>query len=252
MPDQTYQNTGGSQTANYQSSSTTTTFTYSSTGAPQSSTAANYASSGTSSSTVTTSGGSISSGIISTGGADQDTLTGGTGADTIVGNGGADSLVGGVGDDRVSGGQGADTLVGGVGSDTLSGGADADRLQGGAGRDQFQFWSATTGTAQAQLDRIVDWTGNDDFLRFGTGDESGPSLGAGTAVNYREFTAASYADALTEANAQIAGGVVDYVAVRVGADVFVFADSQNNNGQADTAVVLAGKTLNDIGSGNFV
>ncbi len=59
-------------------------------------------------------------------------------------------------------------------------------------------------------------------------------------------TAADYAAALSAANAKIAAGASDYVAVKVGADVIVFADSHHNNGTADAAVVLVGKSLSDI------
>lgn len=196
-------------------------------------------------------GDTLTPGNVSNGGTGCDTLRGGSGGDTLSGHDGADSLSGRGGDDLLYGGQGTDTLSGGDGKDTLSGGAGADRLEGGTGRDQFQFWSGTTSTVLAQLDRVVDWKGADDFLRFGAGDESGAGLGAGTLDNYREFTAASYADALALANGQIAGGVVDYVAVKVGADVYVFADSQANNGAADTAVILAGKSLTDLSHENF-
>ena len=47
-------------------------------------------------------------------------------------------------------------------------------------------------------------------------------------------------------NAQIGSGTAEYVAVQVGADVIVFADSRNDDGVADDAVVLAGRTLADI------
>ena len=92
------------------------------------------------------------------------------------------------------------------------------------------------------LDQVTDWqTG--DSLTFGGA--------TGTITNYLESSATDYAAAQTFANAQINGGVVDYVAVQVGTSVVVFADSGNNNGTAEDAVVLVGRTLADIDFGNF-
>ena len=56
---------------------------------------------------------------------------------------------------------------------------------------------------------------------------------------------------MTLANSQIAGGVVDYVVIQVGSDVVVFCDTAGNNGSAEDAVVLVGRTLADIGAGNI-
>ena len=56
--------------------------------------------------------------------------------------------------------------------------------------------------------------------------------------------------ALSFANGQIAAGQ-NYVAVQVGADVIIFADSAGNDGTADSAVMLVGRTLADIAFGNF-
>src|SRR4051812_1953244 len=45
---------------------------------------------------------------------------------------------------------------------------------------------------------------------------------------------------------------VNFVAVQVGADVVVFADSAGNNGTADDAITLVGKTLADIQGANII
>ena len=48
------------------------------------------------------------------------------------------------------------------------------------------------------------------------------------------------------------GIFVAAVAVQIGADVVVFADSGADNGSADDAVALVGRTLADISTANFV
>jgi hypothetical protein len=97
---------------------------------------------------------------------------------------------------------------------------------------------------------ILDWN-KEDFFYFQdlqTGDAAGP----GTGVNYVEAFASSYDAALALASEHIAAKTINYVSVQVGADVFVFVDSRSNDGAADTAVRLAGRTLDDISSTNFL
>jgi hypothetical protein len=65
-----------------------------------------------------------------------------------------------------------------------------------------------------------------------------------------ESTQADFAAALSFANGQIAAGR-NYVSVQVGADVIVFADSAGNDGTADSAVILVGRTLSDIAFNDF-
>lgn len=166
------------------------------------------------------------------------------GADTT-----STTIDGGAGNDGISSGPGGDSLVGGSGADTLDGFGGADTVAGGAGADQFQFYAADSSLGSGAFDTIIDWTGSEDHLYFDTGEDV--PIGAGSASNYAETSAASYAAALTAANAQIAGGVVNYVSVQVGGDVYVFADEANNNGGADGVVLLVGRTLNDIAFGNF-
>ena len=122
-------------------------------------------------------------------------------------------------------------------------------VAGGAGVDVFQFYGDEAFAVFAKLDRIVDWETQD---KIGFDSDNDVSLGAGTAANYVELTAGSYDAALAAAGAQMAGGTVNYVSVQVGGDVFFFADSLNNNGAADSAVMLVGRTLNDISFANIV
>jgi Ca2+-binding RTX toxin-like protein len=203
----------------------------------------------------------------------RNTLDGGLGNDTIVGGGGGDTIYfgggddvggimgagaasdlgfldGGAGNDNINGGAGRDLLLGGDGNDLLDGWAGADSMTGGAGIDQFQLWSGDSGVVAGQLDRITDWAGGEDRLFFGSGAAE-TAVGAGSSANYVETTAADYGAALSFANTQIAAGAVNYVAAQIGGDVVVFADTEMNNGSADSAVVLVGRSLFDITFSNL-
>jgi len=167
-----------------------------------------------------------------------ETLTGTARNDELKGDDGADSLSGGDGNDRLRGEGGNDTLDGAAGNDTLSGGAGANVLTGGQGHDTFQIDPHATASVDG-LDRITDFTHGEDRLVFG----EHLTL---TDTDFTTAQAASYADALAAATTQIASGATDLVAVQVGSDVIVFADSSHHN-HVDAAVVLVGKTLADIG-----
>lgn len=177
-------------------------------------------------------------------GAGADTVLGGDGNDTILAEAGADSITGDAGNDSVGGGADNDTLDGGAGADTLAGGAGADRLTGGAGSDRFNFALGEAGTTGGSADTIADWSGTDDSLDF--------AGAASTGADYIELSAADYAAAKALADAQIVTGTYNYVSVLVGSDVIVFADSGNDNGSAEDAVVLVGRALADIAAANFI
>jgi Ca2+-binding RTX toxin-like protein len=145
----------------------------------------------------------------------------------------------------MTGGGENDILQGGDGNDSLNGEQGVDRLTGGAGNDLFTTNSGHSGTTAGALDQILDWQATDS-LHF-----NGGAAGV-EGSSYIEQSAASYDAALTLANGQIAGGVVNYVVVQVGNDVVVFADTGNNNGTAEDAVVLVGRTLADISAANVV
>lgn len=169
-----------------------------------------------------------------------ETLSGAAATDHLKGDAGDDSLSGRDGDDRQSGGKGADTLDGGAGDDTVSGGDGADVLTGGPGVDVFKI----DGSAKtlAGLDKVMDFTHAEDRLVF----DDAP---AATAGNFVTDTAADFKTALTDANAKMAAGA-DFVAVQVGADVIVFADEVGDH-HVESAVLLVGKTLADIGAGDI-
>ena len=192
------------------------------------------------------------------GGAGADFLNGNLGDDTIIGGGGADTVFGEAGNDRITlgdassaadGGSGADTITGGAGADTITGGFGADDLRGGGGGDTFQFSVGHSGTTEGSLDRILDWTGGrstgpPDHIAFA-------GLASATPTTYLELKAANYGAAKLLADVQIAAGN-DYVAVQIGADVVLFVDSGSNNGTAEDAVVLVGRTLADIDYTNLI
>ena len=159
------------------------------------------------------------------------------------------TIDGGAGNDNFTGSNGQDSLNGGDGADTIDARNGVDTIAGGAGSDQFAISSGDAGTVLAQLDSIIDWS-VEDRLYF-ENDNTETPVGSGSAANYAETSATDYVAALSLANAQIAGGVVDYVAVQVGENVFVFVDSLNNNGTADSAVRLVGRSLADISFSNF-
>ena len=170
------------------------------------------------------------------GGGTLSTFFGGTGADTLQAATAATSvLLGEAGDDSLAGGAGADTLTGGSGHDVLS---------GGAGGDLFIIVPGDSGTNELQVDRITDWQAS-DHLTLGRA--------AAVATNYIEgSTAADFAGALSIANSRIVTGGADFVVLSVGNDVIVFADSRGDDGVADDAVVLSGRTLADISAANIV
>ena len=143
----------------------------------------------------------------------------------------------------ISGGAGKDTLRGGDGADTLNGGGAADLLYGGAGADLFIVTPGESPATDDGRDAILDWQAADSL--------SFSSLAA-TGNTYAELSAGRFSDALILANKYIATGQVNYVAVQVASDVIVFADSRDNNGDADDAVTLVGRSLADVSFSNIV
>jgi Ca2+-binding RTX toxin-like protein len=170
----------------------------------------------------------------------------------VAAGAGNDNVTSGLGNDVLNGGAGNDTLNGGLGDDTITGGPGTDFMFGGGGFDVFVFAPGAVSDSPAvagAIDQIKDWTGASaggfmlNTLTFG--------LGAGTSLNYTETTGTDFNDALAQANAHLGTG--KYVAVQIGSDTVVFADT-DANGQitaADTAVVLVGRALTDIAFSNI-
>jgi Ca2+-binding RTX toxin-like protein len=149
------------------------------------------------------------------------------------------NLTGTAADDYLKGKSGADTLSGADGNDTLQGGHGGDVLTGGAGADVFLMTGGGHVTAsETSVDRITDFTHGEDTLGFGRQTSlAGHPMWTGSA--------GSYAEAFDDAKAQIGSGAADLVAVQVGSDLVVFADSTLHN-HVDAAAILVGKTLADF------
>ena len=160
---------------------------------------------------------------------------------------GGELVIGSPKDDYLVGGRQDDVIFGGAGNDTIAGGLGGDHLSGGAGADLFVIPQANTVSDPlflgALTPEITDWESKDS-LYLGTV--------AGSASNYQESTAASFAAAQTFSNQQIASGAATYVAVAVPGGVIVFADSLGDKGGADSDVILNGRTLADIDFHNIV
>ncbi|HEY0647417.1 calcium-binding protein [Phenylobacterium sp.] len=219
------------------------------------------------------------------GGAGGDTLLGGQGNDFIGGSGGDDYLSGDLGDDELHGGLGSDSLFGGAGDDILQGGFGLDMLSGGDGDDQLvaqgpevavlagEAGNDTLTAAGADKEVLLGGSGGDRFeivaktdpavridaeiqdwemhdtLHFPEVTIFGAS--AILPLSYSEFVADSYALALAIANEHISASGAKWVAAQVGANVYVFADLGDPADGADSAVLLVGRTLADIGLDNF-
>ena len=112
-------------------------------------------------------------------------------------------------------------------------------MTGGGGADVFVFATGDSPAVAGAIDQIQDWNGAANGVTFG--------LGAGTALNYSETTGADFASGLAAANAHL-GGAGKYVAVQIGSDTVLFADTNGDHSitAADDAVVLVGKSLADI------
>lgn len=145
-------------------------------------------------------------------------------------------VVGTEGNDSLVGDTAADSLAGGAGDDTLSGGAGADTLEGGEGADQFLIGGpiATVG----DVDQIIDFAGGVDRLLF---EGSPPASEAG----FITASATDYATAF-DAAAVAMGDGADYVAVKVGNDLLVFAQTDDGDADPDLAILLVGKSLLDF------
>jgi Ca2+-binding RTX toxin-like protein len=165
--------------------------------------------------------------------AGADVITGGNLDDLLRSYGGADSLLGAAGNDTLDGGDGGDTLNGGAGHDVITTGAGADRVVVELGH---------SGTTEASADSITDWSSSDQLIFA-----SVPA----TSADYAEGVAGDFASAAAYANGLISAGTASLVAVYVGGDVIVFADSANNNGSADDVVILTDRGLADVSYTNF-
>ncbi|MDP3405167.1 MAG: calcium-binding protein [Brevundimonas sp.] len=174
----------------------------------------------------------------------RETVTFGDGSRLMFGSSYPEPLQGSAGRDLMAGTSGADQLAGGAGNDTLIGGSERDELTGGEGQDLFIIRTPRSydrfTDEHGRVDRILDWSAADS-LSFG------PM--AGNAGNFAVLAAnASTESAKAAADALIARGVIDFVVAPVGLNVFVFADSKQDNGAADSWVNLRGVYLDGVTS----
>jgi Ca2+-binding RTX toxin-like protein len=150
------------------------------------------------------------------------------------------TLSGGETRDRLTGGSGNDNLSGNGGADVLDGGAGADTLTGGAGKDRFVAGEAPA-TADG-TDKVLDYTAGEDSIDFDRHlrvDET----------NFYSLSADDYASALASAtDAMQAGALV--VAVQVGSDLIVFANS-DRDAEVDEAIVLVGSSIDGLQVGDI-
>lgn len=188
----------------------------------------------------------------------DDAIAGGPGQDTLLGGQGADNVSGGGGGDFVNGNLGDDILNGEGGDDTLSGEGGADMLSGGDGADVFAFAAGSSNAALGQTDVILDWSGVDhirvDGAQAGYAEITAPMIPGYRygGYNYGPMPGdESYGAMLAQANQTLAmDPSIGIVAAKVGFDVIVFADTDNDR-MADLAIVLAGATLTDVSAANF-
>ncbi|MEH1942403.1 MAG: hypothetical protein V7L01_19615 [Nostoc sp.] len=93
----------------------------------------------------------------------------------IQGTSGNDNLTGTQVNDQVYGNGGDDILTGGAGNDNLVGGSGNDNLTGGIGRDTYVLQYSGGG-----IDRIPDFSVNDDILKVTTSTISSSNYLIGT------------------------------------------------------------------------
>jgi Ca2+-binding RTX toxin-like protein len=166
-------------------------------------------------------------------------LSGGEGGDELFGVGGADTL---------DGGEGGDILHSSTGDgDVLIGGKGEDIMWGHAGRDTFKF---AVGDSVAN----DDGSGADVINGFQVTDRLVFKTGA-FAWSYAEKTAATYGEAFGMAQERMATGEagMNFTAVKVGSDVFVFAGEVTGQSFAlQNVVKLAGVGLDAIDYYDFL
>ncbi|AUB38315.1 Secreted protein containing bacterial Ig-like domain and vWFA domain [Nostoc flagelliforme CCNUN1] len=98
----------------------------------------------------------------------------------IYGTSGNDYKSGTQANDQIYGYGGADTLIGGLGNDNLEGGGGNDYLTGGNGRDTNGRDTFVLNYSGGGIDRITDFSVNDDILKVTTSTISSSQYVIGT------------------------------------------------------------------------
>ncbi|WP_340315240.1 calcium-binding protein [Rhizorhabdus argentea] len=177
------------------------------------------------------------------GGTGNDVIDGGTGQNQIFGGDGNDTIYGGNGGSSLSGNAGADVIIGGSGNDLIIGGTGIDSLTGNGGDDVFRFTSGDSlGATAAELDRVVDW-----MARYKIDLDI-----SGSAANYVEAKAATFAAAQGQADALFAQGTIKIAAFQVGTDAFLFAETDGSHAGYDVALKLGHGNLANVEYATFI
>lgn len=136
-----------------------------------------------------------------------------------------------------------EAIAGTTRNDTFFSSSGRDEIDGRGGSDRFVFTmdAAPSAASSEQVDTIRNLDSTDKI-----------SLGVvGASTNYDEQTSLSYADAFTSARILLEIGIRDIVAIGVGSDVYVFADSNDSN-TLTTVIKLATVTVAQLDFGTFV
>jgi hypothetical protein len=189
----------------------------------------------------------------------DDVISGGAGPDTLLGGQGTDVVDGGGGGDFLNGNLGDDIITGGGGDDVIAGEAGSDLLTGGDGADLFTFAAGSSSAPGGVTDTILDWTAADrihiEGARAGFAAITAPTMPGYSYGGYSYGPMPgddSYAAMLAQANMTFSDDPsIGVIAAKVGFDVVVFADIDNDR-MADLAIVLSGATLFDTSASNFI
>ena len=161
-----------------------------------------------------------------------ETLKGGAGNDTLTGAAASKLIEGGAGADVITAGNVAGEVINAGAQGTGAGFVGDTITLGAAGVAQTVLTEAGhSGLTANTIDKINNFATTEDKLDF--------NLAAGSATNFLDGGASSgLTDALTNANTAF-DGTVQYFASLVGADTFVFVDS-DLDGNADMGLQLVG------------
>ena len=126
-------------------------------------------------------------------------------------------------------------------------------LSGNGGADLFTFTAGTSLDNANNAEVITDWNGANDSIHI-TGVATNGSA-AGAFFKGDTTSASSIGLGVAQANTDMqANANSHYIALKVGGDVVVYIDTDNNGSitAADDAIVLQGKSLSDVTGGNFI
>lgn len=198
------------------------------------------------------------------GGAGDDRFVSSTAADTFNGGAGVDTIdysafaAGVTVNLRTGVGHGGDSLtsvevaLGSNYSDTITGGGAGTTVSGGGGDDVLNLARGDTATLGSGADLVVVTTGGHSILGPITITDwtVGDRLQFGTLTGaYAETTAGNYEAAVVAAESLAAAGY-NFVAVGVGADVYVFGEPISGRLHFDGVVRLLGVTLDAVSADN--